>query len=87
MLQLGNGQQLDFAWCHGFPPLVVIGIILPARVILHWPEPLCVKSMHELQTLCVKLPLRVAGSGGNFFGNHTFGGNLLGNLAFGNLST
>ncbi len=19
MLQLGNGQQLDFSWCHGFP--------------------------------------------------------------------
>lgn len=40
--------------------------------------------MRELQMLCVKLPLRNAGSGGNFFGNQPFGGNLPGNHVFGN---
>ncbi len=39
--------------------------------------------MREVQMLCVKLPPSVAGSGGDFFGNHPFAGNL----AFGNLST
>ncbi|HHV0819013.1 TPA: hypothetical protein ACULIC_000255 [Escherichia coli] len=50
-------------------PLMVIGIILPARVILHWPEPLCVKSMRELHMLCVKLQLKMSCSGGNFLVN------------------
>ena len=64
-------------------PLMVIGIILPARVILHWPEPLCVKSMRELHMLCVKLQLKMSCSGGNFFGKQRFGGYQHGYLAFG----
>lgn len=48
---------------------MVIGIILLARVILHWPEPLCVKSMRELHMLCVKLQLKMSCSGGNFLVN------------------
>lgn len=64
-------------------PLMVIGIILPARVILLWPEPLCVKSMRELHMLCVKLQLKMSCSGGNFFGKQRFGGYQHGYLAFG----
>lgn len=68
MLQLGNGQQLDFSWCHGFPSDGDRHYIA-SGVILHWPEPLCVKSMRELHMLCVKLQLKMSCSGGNFLVN------------------